>query len=120
MDDTGNFMTSLSQNIKGMLGLYEASHLLVEGENMMDKAKAFSSRALKDLNKGNIDPYLAEEVAHALEVPSHWRVPWSEAKWYINAYERREHINPTLLELAKLNFNMVQATHQEELKEIYR
>ncbi|XP_043725700.1 alpha-farnesene synthase-like [Telopea speciosissima] len=118
MDDTGNFMTSLSQDFKGMLGLYEASHLAIEGENMMENAKAFSSKILKDL-KGNMDPYLNEEIAHALEVPSHCRVPWSEARWYINAYERRENINPTLLELAKLSFNMVQATHQGELKEIY-
>ncbi|XP_042479347.1 alpha-farnesene synthase-like [Macadamia integrifolia] len=121
MDETGNFMTSLSQDIKGMLGLYEASYLAVEGENMMDKAKAFSTRTLKDL-KGNayMDPYFADLVVHALEVPTHYRVPWSEARWYNKAYERREHINPTLLELAKLNFNILQATHQGELKEIYR
>ncbi|XP_042477715.1 myrcene synthase, chloroplastic-like [Macadamia integrifolia] len=120
MDETGNFMTSLSEDVKGILGLYEALYLAVEGENIMDKAKAFSTRTLKDLSKGNMDPYLAEQVARALEVPSHWRVPWSEAKWYSNAYERREHIKPTLLELAKLNFNVVQATHQGELKEIYK
>lgn len=113
-------MTSLSEEFKGLLGLYEASHLALEGENMMDKAKAFSWKVLKDL-KGNMeDPHLAQQVAHALEVPFHWRVQWSEARWYCNAYERREHVNPTLLELAKLNFNMVQATHQEELREICR
>ncbi|KAJ4981115.1 hypothetical protein NE237_031952 [Protea cynaroides] len=119
MDETGNFMTSLSQDVKGMLSLYKASHLALEGENMMDKAQAFSSKTLKDL-KRNMDPYLAEQVSHALEVPSHWRVQWYEARWYINAYERRKHINSTLLELAKLNFNMVQAIHQGELKEISR
>ncbi|KAJ4980365.1 hypothetical protein NE237_031202 [Protea cynaroides] len=119
MDETGNFMTSLSQDVKGMVSLYKASHLALEGENMMDKAKAFYSRTLKDL-KENIDPYLVEQVSHVLEVPSHWRVQWWEARWYTNVYERGEHINPTLLELAKLNFNMVQVTHQGELKEIYR
>ncbi|KAJ4982262.1 hypothetical protein NE237_033099 [Protea cynaroides] len=119
MDEAGNFLTSLSQDVKGILSLYKASHLALEGENMMDKAKAFYSRTLKDL-KENTDPYFVEQFSHALEVPSHWRVQWWEARWYTNIYERREHINPILLELAKLNFNMVQATHQGELKEIYR
>ncbi|KAJ4981749.1 hypothetical protein NE237_032586 [Protea cynaroides] len=119
IDETGNFMTSLSQDVKGMLSLYKASDLAFEEENMMDKAKAFSSKNLKD-HKGNMDPYLAKQVSHALEVPSHWRVQWWEARWYTNAYERREHRNSTLLELAKLNFNMVQTTHQGELREISR
>ncbi|XP_043725711.1 (-)-alpha-terpineol synthase-like isoform X2 [Telopea speciosissima] len=120
MDETGNFIASLSQDVKGILCLYEASHLALEGESTMYKATAFSRRTLIKDVKGNIDPYLAEQIAHTLEVPSHWRMQWSEARWYGNAYERKKHINASLLELAKLNFNMVQATHQEELKEIYR
>ncbi|KAE8686873.1 hypothetical protein F3Y22_tig00111027pilonHSYRG00333 [Hibiscus syriacus] len=43
-----------------------------------------------------------------------------EAWWYIEAYSRGATENPTLLELAKLDFNMVQSTHQEDLKEMAR
>ncbi|KAI7745579.1 hypothetical protein M8C21_032549 [Ambrosia artemisiifolia] len=43
-------------------------------------------------------------------------VPRLETKWFIEAYEKRNSMNPTLLELAKLDFNKVQAIHQEDLK----
>lgn len=33
-------------------------------------------------------------------------------------YERSDDMNPTLLELAKLDFNMVQATYQEDLRHL--
>ncbi|GMN40957.1 hypothetical protein TIFTF001_010183 [Ficus carica] len=56
------------------------------------------------------------EVTHALELPLHWRLLRSEARWFIDVYEKRPHFNPAMLELAKLDFNVVQSTHQEDLK----
>jgi (-)-alpha-terpineol synthase len=43
-----------------------------------------------------------------------------EARWFIDAYRSGEDMNPILLELAILDFNMVQAAHQEDLKEASR
>jgi (-)-alpha-terpineol synthase len=43
-----------------------------------------------------------------------------EARWFIDLYRSREDMNPVLLDLAELDFNMVQATHQEDLKEMSR
>ncbi|KAE9464212.1 hypothetical protein C3L33_03880, partial [Rhododendron williamsianum] len=43
-----------------------------------------------------------------------------EARWFIDVYERRPDLNPTLLQLAKLDYNMVQATHQSDLKHMSR
>ncbi|EXC24794.1 Myrcene synthase [Morus notabilis] len=60
------------------------------------------------------------EVSHALELPLHWRTPRLESRWFIDMYERRQDMNPSLLELAKLDFNIVQSTHQEDLKHAYR
>uniref|UniRef100_A0A2N9HVV0 Terpene synthase N-terminal domain-containing protein n=1 Tax=Fagus sylvatica TaxID=28930 RepID=A0A2N9HVV0_FAGSY len=62
--------------------------------------------------------YLLVEVSHSLEIPLHWRMPRLEARWFIDIYARSEGMNPTLLELAKLDFNMVQATHQEDLRDV--
>ena len=64
----------------------------------------------------NIDQNLAIEVNHALELPLQWRMPRLEARWFIDVYEKRQDMNPILLEFAKLDFNMVQATHQEDLR----
>ncbi|KAF8391448.1 hypothetical protein HHK36_023753 [Tetracentron sinense] len=118
-DRTGDFMACLCEDFKGMLSLYEASYLAFEGENLLDEAKAFTSTHLKRL-KGNIDPTLAEQVTHALELPLHWRMARLEVRWYIEAYERRKDTNHVLLELAKLDFNVVQSTHQRDLKDLSR
>ncbi|XP_039000738.1 (R)-limonene synthase 1, chloroplastic-like [Hibiscus syriacus] len=47
-------------------------------------------------------------------------MPRLEARWYINVYERRSDSNPIVLELEKLDFNVLQAMHQEELKDMSR
>ncbi|KAH9751691.1 TPS27 [Citrus sinensis] len=41
-----------------------------------------------------------------------------EARWFIHVYEKREDKYHLLLELAKLEFNTLQAIYQEELKDI--
>ncbi|KAK9284151.1 hypothetical protein L1049_023319 [Liquidambar formosana] len=119
MDPEGNFMASISEDIKGMLSLYEASYLAFEGESLMDEALAFTTKHLKD-HKGNISNSLAELVSHALEIPLHHRTKGLEARWYIEAYNKREGANDTVLELAKLNFNFVQSTLQRDIGDMSR
>ncbi|KAK6124436.1 hypothetical protein DH2020_041813 [Rehmannia glutinosa] len=121
MDEAGNFKASLSSDVKGILSLYEASFLSMEGENILDLAKDFSTHHLRDrLHQITNDPSLAEQIRHALELPLHWRVQKIEAKWFINVYETRFDANLILLELAKLDFNMVQAKYQDEIKHMSR
>jgi (-)-alpha-terpineol synthase len=43
-----------------------------------------------------------------------------EARWFIDVYKSIEGMNPTLLELAELDFNMVEAAYQEDLKQVSR
>ncbi|XP_048141438.1 alpha-farnesene synthase-like [Rhodamnia argentea] len=102
-----------------MIELLEASHLALEGENILVEAKAFSTRILRERVSG-LDGRLLKRAVHALELPMHWRVQWFDIKWQIGLYEQQEDKQSNLLELAKLNFNMVQATHQRDLREISR
>ncbi|XP_042482295.1 alpha-terpineol synthase, chloroplastic-like [Macadamia integrifolia] len=118
-NEAGNFIPSYLDNVKGVLSLYEASHLAVEGESILDEAKDFSRTALEGI-KGNMEPSVAKLVIHALELPLHWRMPWIEARWYTDIYEQKNNSIPALIELAKLNFNIVQAVHQKELAELSR
>ncbi|XP_017972632.1 PREDICTED: (-)-alpha-terpineol synthase-like [Theobroma cacao] len=115
-DEMGNFKASLCEDCKGLLNLYEASYHLVEGESMLEKARDFAAKRLKEYLKQNKDPYLSLLVEHALELPLHWRMPRFEARFFIDVYERREDRNLILLELANLDFNIVQAVHQDDLK----
>lgn len=119
MDEMGCFNKSLCCDVKGLLSLYEASHLGFVGETIMDEAKAFAVEQLKDM-KVKLDEGLAKQVEHSLEYPLHWRVPRLESRWYIEFYERKVDMNPILLELAKLDFNMVQAIYQNDLKKTAR
>ncbi|GFS37415.1 terpenoid cyclases/Protein prenyltransferases superfamily protein [Actinidia rufa] len=122
-DEIGNFKTCLYEDVKGLLYLYEASYFSFEGERILEEARDFATKNLKNiLNRKDMidDEDLAILVSHALEVPTHWRMQRLDARWFIDMYERRPNLSPTLLLLAKLDFNMVQATHQEDLKHMSR
>ncbi|GKV36998.1 hypothetical protein SLEP1_g45074 [Rubroshorea leprosula] len=70
---------------KGMLYLYEASFLSLEGESTLDAARTFAKNYLSEyvkLNKSK-NPYLSTLVEHALEFPLRWRMPRMEARWFI-------------------------------------
>ena len=112
-------MAYLYNDIEGMLSLYEASHLAYEGEEILEKAIKQTSMFLKK-HLGNSDSINAERVRHALEVPLHHKMIMLEARWHIESYGKREDANPTLLELSKLNFNMVQSVLKGDLQDMSR
>ncbi|KAH9751690.1 TPS27 [Citrus sinensis] len=97
-DDQGGF---IYDDFKGILSLHEASYYSLEGESIMEEAWQFTKQAKR-----------------AVELPLHWKVPMLEARWFIHVYEKREDKYHLLLELAKLEFNTLQAIYQEELKDI--
>ncbi|MED6195317.1 hypothetical protein PIB30_036788 [Stylosanthes scabra] len=128
-DEMGNFNQHLSNDVEGMLSLYEASFHSMENETVLDEARDFTSKYLKEyLSKNDNDEsddnhhekYLSLLINHALELPLHWRIARWEAQWFINAYEQSKNMNPTLLRLAKLDFNILQTIYQQELKESSR
>ncbi|KAJ4824246.1 hypothetical protein Tsubulata_048959 [Turnera subulata] len=121
-DQNGKFKGILKEDIKGMLSLYEASFLAFDGEQILDEAKKFTTLHLNTLreNTGKNWQLLAEEVNHALELPLHRRTPRLEARWHIEAHQDREDANQELLELAVMDFNMVQSVYQTELRDLSR
>ncbi|GAV90924.1 Terpene_synth domain-containing protein/Terpene_synth_C domain-containing protein [Cephalotus follicularis] len=118
-DKNDNFNASLCEDVKGLLSLYEASFFGLQGETIMDEAKAFTTTHLKDL-KVPITASLDRKVAHSLDMPLHWRLNRVEARWFIDTYEQELNMNPTLLELAKLDYNIVQSTHRKEVSNLAR
>ncbi|XP_076938731.1 R-linalool synthase QH5, chloroplastic-like [Bidens hawaiensis] len=104
------------EDMIGMLNLYEASYHSFDDESILDDTRDFSAKYLEE-NKNKMDEIISSLVIHALELPLHWRVPRVESEWFIRVYEKRSDMNPALLELAKLDFNMVQAVYIEDLKE---
>ncbi|KAK2989236.1 hypothetical protein RJ640_029534, partial [Escallonia rubra] len=120
-DETGMFKECLCEDTREILYLYEATYFSIPGESILDEARDFTTKHLKEsLNDKNIDQNLAMLVRHSLELPLHWRMLRLEACWFIDAYGRSEDMNSNLLDLAKLDFNMVQAIHQDDLKHMSR
>ncbi|XP_058088130.1 monoterepene synthase TPS1, chloropastic-like isoform X2 [Magnolia sinica] len=117
-DETGSFRAGLCDDPIGLLSLYEASYHGLDGETILDEAKAFTSKHLRELK--HIQGNIAMQVDHALELPVHWRMTRLEARWYVDFYEKKEGMNPILLQLAKLDFNMVQSNYQRELRKVSR
>ncbi|KAJ6374377.1 hypothetical protein OIU78_029986 [Salix suchowensis] len=108
-----------SNDVRGILALYEAAHLAVHGEDILDEALAFTTIHLKSMATSPNCP-LAAKVSHALKQPIQRGVPRLESRRYISTYQDEPSCNKTLLRLAKLNFNLVQELHKEELAEITR
>ncbi|GAY65202.1 hypothetical protein CUMW_239360 [Citrus unshiu] len=117
-DDKGGFICN---DFKGIISLHEASYYSLEGESIMEEAWQFTSKHLKEVmisKSKQGDVFVAEQTKRALELPLLWKVPMLEARWFIDVYEKREDKNHLLLELAKLEFNVLQAIYQEELKDV--
>ncbi|KAH9720495.1 alpha-humulene/(-)-(E)-beta-caryophyllene synthase [Citrus sinensis] len=118
-DDKGNFKESLASDVLGMLSLYEAAHLGVHGEDILDEAIAFTTTHLKSVATHLSNP-LKAQVRHALRQPLHRGLPRLEHRRYISIYQHNASHDKALLTLAKLDFNLVQSLHKKELCEISR
>ena len=117
--DKGGFKEALITDVQGMLGLYEAVHLRVHGEDILEEALAFSTIHLK-AKVEHLEYPLAAHVAHALKWPMRKGLERLEARWYISVYQDEAFHDKTLLTLAKLDFNLVQSLHKEELSNLTR
>jgi (-)-germacrene D synthase len=118
-DNKGNFKESLISDAQGMLSLYEAAHLRVHGEDILDKALVFTATHLESV-ASHLSPPLATQVSHALKQPIHKGMPRLEATFYISIYQQDASHNEVLLTFAKLDFNLLQKLHLKELSEISR
>ncbi|TVU46423.1 hypothetical protein EJB05_05958, partial [Eragrostis curvula] len=110
---------TLQKDVDGLLSLYEASCLAYGDEEILDVARTFSAGALKELMPSML-PQLRKRVALDLELPLHWRAPRLETRLSIDRNANNISMCPLLLQFAKINFNMVQDVHQQDLSTVTR
>ncbi|XP_048328632.2 (-)-germacrene D synthase-like [Ziziphus jujuba] len=118
-DVEGKFKESLVDDVRGMLSLYEATHLRVHGENILDEALAFTTTHLERV-ASNLSHPLTHAVACALNRPIRRGLPRLEARYYMSIYPQDPSHNEVLLTFAKLDFNFLQQVHKKELSDIAR
>ena len=117
-ENKGNFKESLIKDVQGMLGLYEATHMRVHGEDILDEALKFTTTHLESMVI-NLSPPLATQVSRALNRPIRKCLPRVEARHYFSIYQENGSHNE-VLNFAKLDFNILQKQHQKELGHISR
>jgi hypothetical protein len=102
-----------------LLTLYNAAHLGTHGETILDEAIVFTRKHLETILP-SLEGSLAREIKCALEIPFPRRVRIYESKYYISTYEKEATVHQSVLQLAKLNSNIMQLHHQQELEIITR
>ncbi|RLN23652.1 hypothetical protein C2845_PM07G29830 [Panicum miliaceum] len=114
-DETGSFGEDLRSDSRGLLSLYNAAHMAVPGEATLDDAIAFARRHL-EAAVGKLGSPMAAQVSRALEIPRPRFMRRLETLHYIIEYEQEEAHDATLLELARLGFNLLRSLHLKELR----
>ncbi|PHT64302.1 5-epiaristolochene synthase [Capsicum annuum] len=120
LDGNGRLKESLASDVLGLLSLYEASHVRSHGEDILEDALAFSTTHLESATP-HLEYPLKEQVRHALEQSLHKGIPRIEIQFFISSiYDKQAIKNDVLLRFAKLDYNMLQMLHKQELAEVSR
>ncbi|SPT15473.1 unnamed protein product [Triticum aestivum] len=115
--EDGSFRKDITNEPKGILILYNATHLLIQGEPKLEEAMTFARQHLVSVN-GSLQSPLDKQVKRAIHRALPRACKRVEVLQYISEYEEEEGHNQILLELAKLDFNLLQHVHLKELKDI--
>ncbi|KAJ9168991.1 hypothetical protein P3X46_020463 [Hevea brasiliensis] len=115
--EDGKFKKELTHEIKGLMGLYEASQLSIEGEVILDEAGDYSYQLLHSYMT-SLDYPEARAVEHTLKHPHHKSHPKFLAKDFVTNLQGANGWMNELQELAKFDFTMVQSQHQQEILRI--
>ncbi|XP_076943976.1 (E)-beta-farnesene synthase-like [Bidens hawaiensis] len=119
MDEKEKFKETLCNDVQGLLALYEATYLRVEGEQVLDEALEFTKTHLDIIEKDpSCDSLSKTEIHQALKQPLWKTLPRLEAVRYIPIYQQKTTHSEVLLKLAKLNFNILQSMQKKELSQL--
>ncbi|KAJ8748366.1 hypothetical protein K2173_003003 [Erythroxylum novogranatense] len=134
------FAGQSSQAVTGMLNLYRASQVLYPGERILEDARKYSSKFLREKrivnelqDKWIITKDLPGEVEFALDLPWYAILPRVETRFFLEQYGGEDDVwigktlyrmpyvnNNEYLELAKLDYSTCQALHQAEWENLHK
>ncbi|KAL0353201.1 UNVERIFIED_CONTAM: Tricyclene synthase Oc15, chloroplastic [Sesamum angustifolium] len=98
----GRFRRNFSQDIRGLVELYEAAQLSAEGEHILDEAASFSSHLLRECLP-EMDSDLSIMITGKLRHPYHKTVARLTRKDFLQDFERINGWGKTLRELAVMD-----------------
>ncbi|KAF3613589.1 (E,E)-germacrene B synthase, partial [Capsicum annuum] len=84
----GKFKETLTNDVQGLLSLYEATHLRVRDEEILEEALTFATTHLESIVASNLsNNLLKDQVTEALSQPIRKTLPRVGARKYISTYE---------------------------------
>ncbi|KAG0541294.1 hypothetical protein BDA96_02G003700 [Sorghum bicolor] len=113
----------------GVLALYQASYLAFPGpgETVLDQARALAIGKRAAGRRDDDDDSDCTRLPLPLPLPLHWTAPRLQAMWSLkgkgddhNHNKKVAVVDPAILQLAQVDFNLVQALHRRELAEVTR
>ncbi|XP_043720731.1 (3S,6E)-nerolidol synthase 1-like [Telopea speciosissima] len=133
-DKEGEFKQELSEDIRGLMSLFEASHLGMEGEDedtLLDQANYFSHNHLTAAKMSTtttttleLEPGLARAVGDTLKHPFHKNLARFKARHYYYDLISSTHGTYGWVSLvqkfARMDFNMLQFLYHQELLQIFK
>ncbi|CAN0900187.1 (3S,6E)-nerolidol synthase 2, chloroplastic/mitochondrial [Linum grandiflorum] len=99
---------------RGMIELYEASFWGTKGEHTLDEGGELSARMLLECRSSNLN------ADFTLRHPLHRSLPNFNKKNYLNIFNGNSYYNDALADLARLDFNVNQSMHREEVIQVSR
>ncbi|KAG6692402.1 hypothetical protein I3842_10G112900 [Carya illinoinensis] len=117
-DREGKFDKELGKDINGLMALFEASQLSIEGEGILDEADSFCEQLLNAWQIRHLDDNQVSVVGNTLGNPYHKSLARFMAKKFFGNFTGTNGWLNDLRHLAKLDFNMVQSIHQKEIVQI--
>ena len=116
-DKEGKVQGKISQDIEGLMGLFEASQLSIKGEDILEEMGNFSSQLLNVWNT-NDDQRQARIVRNTLGHPHHKSLARFMAKSFLSDFQGTEGWINVFKELAKMDFNLVKSIHQKDIRQV--
>ncbi|KAG9454292.1 hypothetical protein H6P81_007196 [Aristolochia fimbriata] len=125
-DGMGRFKTQSGDDVTGLLALYEASYLGIEGEDkLVQEAGDFARKQIAARLPTLGSAAIKRAAVYALDNPYHLTLPSYGTKFYLQENPKlgitggKMNIAPEILyEVAKLDFNYQQSLHVEELRHL--
>ncbi|KAK2630838.1 hypothetical protein QOZ80_UnG0724250 [Eleusine coracana subsp. coracana] len=115
-DEEGRFLAHTPMDL---LNLYNAASLRTHGDIVLDEAALFTRKKLETALP-SMEGSLAREIKFSLEIPLPRRVSIYDSKDQILKYENEDIVDEAVIQLAKLNSNIMQLHYQRELEIITR
>ncbi|KQK21701.1 hypothetical protein BRADI_1g62538v3 [Brachypodium distachyon] len=118
-DEDGAFLVDITNDTRGLLSLYNAAYLFTHGETELEESILFARQHLESMESYLKYP-LADQVRRSLHLPLTRTLKRVEALDYMSEYKEEPMHNSSILEFAKLDFNLLQRLHSKELKALSR